>query len=208
VQDFKGGPHGWVIVSFAPTGTHVVRNGMLWGWFDNHGATGKLGCPTRDEYGYRSSSTMAGVRQDFQHGSMYWLSGMNHAALISSRQEAAIGWAWSHLNTVFWPGLCLQFAVYSYYYTGWHLTGPYGKDVRAVDWWGSNLVPSPRHPGDKNPPRGALVFWSTYAKGTGHAAISLGGGWAISTEFGGSAAVHVFKIASYPTHYLGWRNPA
>src|SRR5437868_1841921 len=58
VQDFNGGPDGWVIVSngyntppndypvIYTFQTAVVRNGMLFGWFDQGGATGSLGCPT------------------------------------------------------------------------------------------------------------------------------------------------------------------
>jgi hypothetical protein len=202
VQDFNGGPFGWVIVSYTG-GTHIVSNGMLWGWFDNGGASGSLGCPLNDEHG-----SMNGVRQDFQHGSLYWLSGMNHAQRIDSGREGALQWAWEHIGQVFWADLCLQFAVYSYHHgQGWHLKGPYGKKVRAVDWWYSRPV-SARHNRDRNPPRGALVFWDSLHGGDGHAALSLGGGWVISTKFGGNSAVHVFRIADWSSHYLGWIAPA
>lgn len=72
VQDFKQGPSGWVIVSFTG-GTHIVRNGMLWGWFDNGGAPG-LGCPVNDEHPVGGQ-----VQQNFTGGSLYWTSGMDHA---------------------------------------------------------------------------------------------------------------------------------
>lgn len=75
VQDFNGGPSGWVIVGYS-NGTNIVRNGMLWGWFDNGGGPG-LGCPVNQEHGYSD-----GVRQDFTHGSLYWMTGMNHASRI------------------------------------------------------------------------------------------------------------------------------
>src|SRR5262249_27728918 len=73
VRDFKGGPLGWVIVSCA-AGTRIVRNGMLFGWCDQGGAPGRLGCPTTDEYAFAG-----GARQDFQHGSLFWEPGWDHA---------------------------------------------------------------------------------------------------------------------------------
>lgn len=200
VQDFNGGPDKWVIVSYTG-GTHIVRNGMLFGWFDNNGGPGQLGCPTSDETPYQN-----GQRQSFQHGALIWIPGMNHAALADARTEAALGWAWTHLNTNFWNGKCLQFVAYSYINgaaTTLH-NGPYGPDVPAVAWWNQSKS---KHAHDTYPPRGSLVFWDTYANGIGHAALSLGGGLAISTGFGsGSDAtnVHVFAIASAPAHYLGW----
>lgn len=78
IQDFKGGTYGWVIVGYS-NGTNIVRNGLLFGWYDNGGGPG-LGCPTNQEYGYSD-----GVRQDFTHGSLYWASGMNHALRVTWR---------------------------------------------------------------------------------------------------------------------------
>jgi LGFP repeat len=213
VQDFKGGPYGWVIVSYTG-GTNIVRNGMLWGWFDNGGATGVLGCPVNQEHGY-----MNGVRQDFQHGSLYWISGMNHAARIDSGREGAVNWAWNcqpndkcNYNNdgkiaYNYAGFCLAFVVAAYQNgQHWHLTGgPYGSTAKAYQWWYSRPA-SDRHPHDTNAPRGAFVIWDSKAArdGSGHIALSLGGGWAISTEFGGVSTVHIIHIASYPAYYLGW----
>jgi cell wall-associated NlpC family hydrolase len=198
VQDFNGGPYGWVIVDTTTSTPRVVRNGMLWGWFDNAGAPGALGCPTSSEYGVAGGN----VRQDFQGGSLAWSPGMDHAAkLADGRSEQAIAWANLQTTSRKFDGLCLGFVASAY---GNKLkNGPYGQTVRAIDWWNSS---KDRHPGDTNPPRGALVFWSTYASGTGHAALSLGNGYAISTQFDG-AGVHVIKISSYPTHYAGWASP-
>ena len=52
----------------------IVRNGMLWGWFDNGGGPGSLGCARGDEYGYQY-----GAKQDFDRGSLAWSKGMDHA---------------------------------------------------------------------------------------------------------------------------------
>ena len=216
VQDFYSSPYGWAMVSYGyrdgagyhATNPELIRNGMLWGWLDQGGAPGSMGCPTNWEHGY-----MVGERQDFQHGILYWNPGMDHAAKLNPAYEGAVAWAWSHNGQLsftaggmyFGPGWCLQFAVYSYGLTGHHLIGPYGDKVRAVDWYYDSRT-GPMHPGDRNPPRGALAFWDTFAGGTGHAAISLGGGWAISTSFYGNANVHPFKIAG-TDHYLGWLAP-
>lgn len=209
VQDFKGGPYGWVIVSYTG-GTNIVRNGMLFGWLDNGGAPGALGCPTNQEHGY-----MNGVRQDFQHGSLYWVSGMNHAARIDFGREGAVNWAWHcqpngacyYGNIANYAGYCLAFVVNAYQYgQGWHLTGgPYGSTAEAYQWWYSRPA-SDQHPHDTNAPRGAFVIWDSKAarSGSGHIALSLGGGWAISTEFGGVNTIHIIRIASYPAYYLGW----
>jgi cell wall-associated NlpC family hydrolase len=66
-----------------------------------------------------------------------------------------------------------------------------------------------QHPGDRNPPRGELVFWSWMGtvdgvtRNWGHVGISLGGGRAISTAWYGRG-VHEFSIASTPGGYAGW----
>jgi len=86
VQDFKGGPYGWVIVGYSH-GTQIVRNGMLWGWFDNGGGPG-IGCPTNQEHAYSN-----GVRQDFSVGSMYWTAGMDHAKRVEWRDAPSLLWS-------------------------------------------------------------------------------------------------------------------
>ena len=95
VQDFNGGPLGWVIVGYS-FGTHVVRNGMLWGWFDNHGGP-IMGCPKTDEYPFAS-----GVRQDFELSySLYWSPGMDHARNIT---PCLLNLRWDHPNLTFTYG--------------------------------------------------------------------------------------------------------
>ena len=72
VQDFEGGPSGWLIVDFT-NGVNIVRNGMLWGWLDKGGAPG-FGCAKNQEYAWGK-----GVRQDFGKGNLYWTQGMDRA---------------------------------------------------------------------------------------------------------------------------------
>lgn len=67
VQDFNGGPHGWVMVDYTH-GTNVVRNGMLSGWVKNGGGPG-LGCALNEEYRFGNAQ-----RQDFDKDlkSLWW----------------------------------------------------------------------------------------------------------------------------------------
>jgi hypothetical protein len=213
VQDFNGGSYGWVIASYT-SGTNIVRGGMLSGWLDNGGAPGALGCPINQEHGY-----LNGVRQDFQHGSLYWFNGMSHAVRIDFSREGAVAWAYHCIpdGTCYYSGsvrnyayYCLAFVVDAYQNgQNWRLTGgPTGPNSAAYQWWYSRSA-ADQHPHDTNPPRGALVFWDRWvaSDGSGHVAISLGNGYAISTEFGGNPYVHVIHIADYPYQYLGWVAP-
>ncbi len=72
VQDFDGGPHGWLIVDYTH-GTNIVRNGMLEGWKDKGGGPG-FGCATESETSYKG-----GARQAFDKGTLYWFKGMGPA---------------------------------------------------------------------------------------------------------------------------------
>lgn len=65
-----------------------------------------------------------------------------------------------------------------------------------------------RHPGDRNPPRGAMVYWTGGSKGYGHIAVSLGGGKIRSSDSGGSGVPATVGI-DWPTQhwgmpYAGW----
>lgn len=65
-----------------------------------------------------------------------------------------------------------------------------------------------RHPGDKKPPRGAMVYWTGGSKGYGHIAVSLGNGKIRSSDSGGSGRPATVDI-DWPTRtwgmpYAGW----
>lgn len=94
VQDFNGGPFGWVIVGYSH-GPQIVRNGMLWGWLDAGGGPG-LGCPLNQETAYRD-----GVRQDFENTNvkeygydvvsrLFWRAGFDHAQLLAARLDPCL----------------------------------------------------------------------------------------------------------------------
>jgi hypothetical protein len=100
VRDYDGPGKEWVIVvQTTPNAYLIVRNGMLFGWFDNKGAPGSLGCPTRNEdvQGSDGASHVSWITQAFQGGTLYWDTGMNHAVVISAPVLAAIRWAWNCL---------------------------------------------------------------------------------------------------------------
>lgn len=65
-----------------------------------------------------------------------------------------------------------------------------------------------RHPGNKNPPRGAHVFWTGGSHGYGHVAMSLGGGKVRSTDAGGSGKVATVDLdwvqRNWGLPYAGW----
>jgi hypothetical protein len=65
-----------------------------------------------------------------------------------------------------------------------------------------------KHRGDKNPPAGVPVFWSGGYSGAGHVAVSLGGGWIVSTDLpytGHIAKASLSEIhADWGLNYLGW----
>jgi hypothetical protein len=95
------------------------------------------------------------------------------------------------------PGMCLQWsrqraAIASKYpdaSTAWHNT----KD---------------RHPGDRNPPRGSMVFWTGGANGYGHIGPSSGGGNVRSTDSGGRGKVATVDVGwperNWGLKYAGW----
>lgn len=210
VQDFKQSSHDWVIVSYTG-GTYVVRQGMLFGWFDNGGAPGSLGCPKSNEYVMLNSNGLQMVRQDFTGGSLFWNTGMNHAVRVDSAREGAINWAVDCVkraggNTCKYDGRvsnyalrCLGF-VNDAYRKGQGMTPTGGPDNSNARTWQNRMTRS----GNTNADRGAYVFWNTGKDG--HVALSVGGGLAITTQFHGSGP-RLIRIADYPGNYAGWAMP-
>lgn len=132
------------------------------------------------------------------------------ASVAADPAESAIAWAEKHVGQVYDFDLCQQFVHDAYYQVGVDI----GSAGSAAGYWAAH--PTAQHPGDTNPPRGALVYWgATKANPDGHVGISLGGGQVISTysypqTTTNPDAVHTFSIearnaANYP--YLGWISP-
>jgi cell wall-associated NlpC family hydrolase len=124
-------------------------------------------------------------------------------AAPASAPDDAVAWARGQLGQNAYDGYCLSFVVDAYR-TGAGLD--IGSAPAAIDYW--NARPGQQHPGDTNPPLGALVLWNaTAANSAGHVGISLGDGTVISSYERSDHTIHVFAIADrnaagYP--YLGW----
>jgi hypothetical protein len=74
----------------------------------------------------------------------------------------------------------------------------------ATAWRNTN----DRHPGNRNPPRGAPVYWTGGTHGYGHIAMSLGNGKIRSTDAGGRGRVATVDLGwierNWHLKYGGW----
>lgn len=96
---------------------------------------------------------------------------------------------------------------------GQEAVGDYDGDkaADAEDGWKSSTS---KHPGDREPPAGSMVFYGGGSKDNGHAAISLGpvgenGQYMIRTTDGNGAGQNGTRTLNYPElmwnmPYLGW----
>ena len=98
---------------------------------------------------------------------------------------------------------CDHFAAACYGYGGSGYTS-------AASHWAS-IPSSMRHPGNTNPPAGALVFWTGGSHGYGHVAISLGNGKIASTDIRRHGQVDVVPLSEihqrWGLSYAGWAPP-
>lgn len=102
-------------------------------------------------------------------------------------------------NTTHWAvGMCDNFVANAFGYQN------SGYSTASQHWAASKQ----KHPGDRNAPAGALMFWGG---GDGHVAISDGGGGIWSTDITGSGLVgHVpstYIDSKWGKPYLGWASP-
>ncbi len=94
-------------------------------------------------------------------------------------------------------GLCLGFVDDAYGATG-------ARQPRAIDQWYTAKGAGKGHPGDRNPPVGAQVFWASNNPAR-HIAIYIGGGMVISTgvDSGRVGIVPMSFLDGYGP-YIGW----
>ena len=99
-------------------------------------------------------------------------------------------------------GHCLRFVTLAFGYGG-------GYEYAYMVWDGAPAAI--RHPGDFNPPPGAVVVWSNaggLGGGAGHIGISIGGGQMLSTS---DTTVRIMSIRNNgyvpDGNYLGWLPP-
>ena len=80
----------------------------------------------------------------------------------------------------------------------------------AVDQYITVMPAGMRHDGDRNPPPGALLFWSTSGR-AGHVALYLGGGQIASNDIVTDGQISVVPATDIETKwgatYLGWSPP-
>lgn len=119
--------------------------------------------------------------------------------------DQAVAYAMNHAgddSTSGWAGMCLRFVATVY---GWHYAGV----NTALDEWAA-IPDNLRHPGDRNPPPGALLFWRT-GNPAGHIAVYVGGGNIVSTDarrVGYADVVPANSLeSSWGATYLGWAAP-
>jgi hypothetical protein len=95
------------------------------------------------------------------------------------------------------PGMCLQWSRQRA-----AIGSRYGDAATA---WRNTINP---HPGDRNPPRGAMTYWTGGGSGYGHIAPSVGGGKVRSTDSGGKGKPATVDLAwverNWGLTYAGW----
>ena len=118
--------------------------------------------------------------------------------------DEAIAWAKGQAAnpSQSWHDLCLSFVAHAY---GWSASGvPY-----AIDHY-KNAPASARHDGDRNPPKGALVYWDTGQR-AGHVALYLGNGMIASNDINKPGAISIVPMSDigqkWHAKYLGWQAP-
>lgn len=110
---------------------------------------------------------------------------------------------WCEATDVWAIGMCGQFcaAAYGYGFSGY-------RD--AVAQWQATPL-SLRHEGERNAPRGALLFWSGGSQAHGHVAISDGAGNVWSIDISGPGTVSRVPAGTITSRwglpYLGWAEP-
>lgn len=100
---------------------------------------------------------------------------------------------------------CLHYVGLAYGYPG---TTPYGGRFWAKDIW--YRTPAKwRHPGDRNPPKGALVLWGIRDGHPGHIAISDGSKILTTVDYGYGGRVRRVPFSYFAGYgdYLGWTPP-
>lgn len=140
----------------------------------------------------------------------FWVTGGGVAGFVSanhvSRQTSvgwcnndvqirAIRWAGGHLDEDYESGWCLRFVYNAYLNAGRDI----GTASTAANYWRANPRQYTATP-SASPPAGYLAFWNgTGAYPEGHVVLSIGNGWAISTDERSFHNVHVMSISDRNT---------
>jgi hypothetical protein len=106
----------------------------------------------------------------------------------------AIQWMQNHAGSTGWEHYCEKAVENAY--------GTTGVWASAIAHWQGAINAGKAHKGDRNPPRGAFVYWNTSQ--FGHVGIADGNGGFYSSSIGG--AIGHGGSLSYFVNYLGWSN--
>lgn len=120
---------------------------------------------------------------------------------VSRSPKQAVAWAMQFVgNGAYYDNLCLKFVDDAYGATG-------SRVGRAIDQWYRAKSAGKAHPGDRNPPIGAQVFWWSNNDAR-HIALYAGGGMIISTgaDYNRVGLVPWSYFDGYGP-YLGWAEP-
>lgn len=110
----------------------------------------------------------------------------------------AVAWLNKHLGMGGVFNQCLRLADDAYNPTG-------GRLPRAIDQWNRAKKAGYAHPGDRNPPPGAQVFWWS-SNPARHIATAVGGGYIIG-NVGDTVQKKKFSFYNGYGPYLGWAEP-
>ena len=123
----------------------------------------------------------------------------------------AIAWAQAEVEQPgMWQNKCLEFVANAY---GWNGSGftdpPADLHAYATELY-KNMPASMRHDGSRNPPVGALLFWST-SNPAGHVALYIGNGLIASSDIKRVGYIDIVPATEIESKwggkYLGWAPP-
>jgi len=134
-----------------------------------------------------------------------WALGRNGVAAVSGADQYRLNVVWPVNTYGDWSGDCIGFAALAWDAAGSALPRGNAIDVFRV-YRGQNRIRP-----DRNPPRGALVFWNAVAsngQNFGHVEVSLGNGRSIGTQGWDGQRKPVSIAAIGSVNYLGWAMPS
>lgn len=132
---------------------------------------------------------------------------------IQTTVDAALTWAQREANRTpnnsqNWGGLC-DHAVAVAYAVGHSITTA-SAEPTAVGHW-SDIPRNRKHPDDRLPAKGALLFWSGGSQGAGHVAIYMGKRKIATNDIFGYGGYYIARVLSIHARwgltYLGWADP-
>ena len=142
-----------------------------------------------------------------KHGAAFHDGAAGWPAVVANPRSTAAAIAWAEEQTEvgsngWYRRGCLRFVAEAY---GWRSSGV----AYAIDAY-TGMPASMRHDGDRDPPRGALMFWDTGER-AGHVALYLGHGLIASNDIKRPGYISVVPATDIETtwhaRYVGWSPP-